>query len=507
MMNLEIKKALVSVWDKRGLGDFCQTLAKFNIEIYSSGGTWRFLEARGIKAQNIEKITGFSQLLGGRVKTLHPLIHAAILARKDDARHMAELKKIGISPFDLVVVNLYPFLEKRHENLTLEQMQEYIDIGGPTMLRAAAKNFQSVAVISSPSQYKMVAGELVGERGKLSLALRKKLAGEAFAFVSQYDSAIAEFLAGSDRETKRVVFRRHHSLRYGENPQQKAALYKIGGEVSFEQLGGKELSYNNFLDLDAALSLVRYFKRLPAACVIKHGNPCGVALAGNLALAYRKAFMSDALSSFGGIIGLNKEVDEKTARAVIRSGFREAVIAPGFSREALDILREKKNLRLIKADFAKHNSNQQIRKTAFGYLIQEEDLLVIDNHKLQIVTKKKPTAREIEDLLFAWFVAKYTKSNAIVIAKNLRTLGIGCGQPSRIGAMEIAIRKSCQSTQGAVLASDGFFPKEDNLELAKSAGIKALIQPGGSLKDKDLIKLADKLNLSMIFTSLRHFRH
>ena len=503
---LKIRRALISVWDKKGVVDFAKKLAEFNIEITSTGKTASLLRRSGMVVKEVATLTSFPEILSGRVKTLHPKIFGGILANKKHPVHMEEIRSLGIQPFDMVVVNLYPFVDKTKESLSWDEMIEYIDVGGPSMLRAAAKNFKNIACVSSFSQYKLILECLRKGNGFLAQDVLKELAQQAFYLTKEYDNAIYNYFCGKDILTWNLEESYH--LRYGENPHQQGGLCKVIGynNIEFKQIQGKELSFNNFLDLDTAMAMVKEFKE-PAAAIVKHASICGVGIDRKLAVAYKKAYACDELSSFGGIIGLNRKVDKETARQIIKSEFKECIIALSYSKEALKIFSAKKNLRVLEADFMKGGNSKDIKSTLFGYLIQNRDLITLDKSSLKVVTKKKPSPKELKDLIFAWSVAKLVKSNAIVIAKNSSILGIGGGQPSRIGAVKIALNKANDSPRLAVLASDGFFPQDDSIKVAYRKGIRAIIQPGGSVKDKDVIKTCDKLGMSMIFTGIRHFRH
>lgn len=503
---LRIRKALVSVWDKKGLVELSKGLSNLKVEIISTGKTASLLKRSGVPVKKVFSVTSFPEILSGRVKTLHPKIFGGILANKKHPLHMEEISSLGIQPLDMVVVNFYPFEEKVKNSLSFDEMMEYIDVGGPAMLRAAAKNFKNVACISSPKQYKAILEELNKNNGFLSEDTLKKLAAEVFYLTKEYDKYIYNYFKGGQIlswDLEKVA-----SLRYGENPHQKANLYKgvdVGG-MKFRQIQGKELSFNNFLDLDAAVSCVREFNE-PSSVIVKHASLCGVGVDKKLSLAYKKSFATDPLSSFGGIIGLNRKIDKDTATQIIKTGFKECIIAPAYSKEALKIFSSKKNLRVLEADLLQKTNFRDVKSTEFGYLIQDKDKVILDKSNLRVATKKKPTPREMKDLLLAWKVVKYVKSNAIVIVKNHWVLGIGGGEPSRVGAVKIALSRSIKSCRGAVLASDGFFPKEDSIKSAYKKGIKTIIQPGGSIKDNDIIKLCDKLGICMVLTGMRHFRH
>ncbi|MCF7907258.1 MAG: bifunctional phosphoribosylaminoimidazolecarboxamide formyltransferase/IMP cyclohydrolase [Candidatus Omnitrophica bacterium] len=503
---LRIRRALISVWDKKGIADFVKKLVNFNVDVVSTGKTATLLRKSGVVVKEVATLTSFPEILSGRVKTLHPKVFGGILANKKHPLHMEEMRGLGIYPFDLIVVNLYPFVEKRKERLSCDEMIEYIDIGGPAMLRAAAKNFKNVACISSSAQYKMVLAELEKNNGFISTETLRILAQEAFYLTKEYDNSIYNYFRGKDIATWN--FEEAWRLRYGENPHQKASLYKMveADTADFKQLQGKGLSYNNFLDLDAAMSMVKEFSE-PAAAIVKHASICGVGVDRKLSGAYKKSYNADKLSSFGGVVGLNRKVDKETATQIIKSEFKECIIAPAYSKEALKLFAPKKNLRVLEVDFNKKVSFKEARGTSFGYLIQSQDNSTFDKNSLRVVTKKKPGSREMKDLIFAWKVAKFVRSNAIVIAKNSAVLGVGGGQPSRVGAVKIALSKAVSSSKLAVLASDGFFPKEDSIQVAYRKGIRAIIQPGGSIKDDEIIKVCDKLGIAMIFTGIRHFRH
>ena len=492
---MRAKKALISVYNKEGVVELAKVLSeKFGYEIISTGGTFKKLAENGIKCQEISDLNEFGELLNGRVKTLHPRVFAGILAQQDNSEHLNQLEKFSISPVDLVIVNLYPF----KNNLNIDEMIELIDIGGVSLIRAAAKNFDYVASVCSVSQYEELVENLEQNDGVTSIDFRKKLAVEAFAHTAAYDTMISNSLSevllpSSDKlpEVFNISLKKEYDLRYGENPHQMAAFYS--NKTSFEILNGKELSFNNISDMSAAVDIISEFPDVPAVAVIKHSTPCGVAIGDNIDDAYMKAFDCDSLSAFGGIIAFNQPVTEKIAT------------------EALELLKKKKNLRLIKLN---NNLIQyrklkkfDIKELSFGTLIQSEDRAELNKDTFKVVTEKKPTAEQVEDMVFAWKVVKHAKSNAIVVAKDKKAIGIGAGQTSRIGAMEIALSKVCDDLKDAVVASDGFFPAIDNIKAAASAGITAIIQPGGSIKDKDVIDEANKYKIAMITTSIRHFKH
>jgi len=514
----KIQRALISVSDKTGIVDLAKTLSEFKVEILSTGGTAKILKENNIPVKEVSEYTGFPEMLDGRVKTLHPAIHAGLLALRDNPNHLKQMAEQKIGFIDIVVVNLYPF-EKviQKADVSLEEAIENIDIGGPSMLRSAAKNFRSVAVVCNPKFYPEVIAELKKNNGALSDDLRRNLAMEVFLRTSSYDRKIYEFLAKQNFQTNGFPerlscdFVKVQDLRYGENPHQRGAFYRdvdlTSGLSSMRQLGGKELSFNNILDCQAAVGLVREFS-LPAVVFIKHNNPCGVAENKNILKAYRQAWLCDRLSAFGGIVGINRPVDVTLAKLIIRSGFLECVVAPGFSRETVEILKEKKNLRIIELpNFLDNLKQLDFKRVEGGLLVQEGDYICLDDSLLKIVTQRKPTKAQMQSLLFAWKVAKHVKSNAIVLARQNKTVGIGAGQMSRVDSVFIAVKKAGRLAEGAVLASDAFFPKEDAIKLAARYKIKAIIQPGGSVADEAIIQMANKYQIAMVTTGIRHFRH
>lgn len=511
------RRAIISVSDKRGIIDLAQGLVELGFELISTGGTYKALAAADIPVTYVSEVTGFPEILDGRVKTLHPLIHGGILAR-DTAEHREQMAKNGIRYIDLVVVNLYPFRETiAKPGVTLAEAIENIDIGGPAMVRSAAKNHERVAVIVNPERYPEVL-RLLREEGAVPAGLRRQLAAEAFAHTAEYDQLIADYLArqlasaSPFPETLSLTAKKVQELRYGENPQQRAALYAkreegAGTLVFGRQLQGKELSYNNWVDMDAAWAVVREFNETVVA-IIKHTNPCGVALGNNPLQAYERALAADPVSAFGGIIAFNRVVDGECARAV-KERFYEVVVAPGFSPEAQEILKEKVNLRLFVVEGGKRQVKPgwEIKSIDGGYLLQEKDVGTAPVQDWEVVTDHKPTADDLRELEFAWRVVKHVKSNAIVVSRDGQTLGIGAGQMNRVGSVKIALQQAGELAKGAYLASDAFFPFPDSLEEAARAGIRAVVQPGGSVKDKEVIEAANKLNLIMLFTRRRHFRH
>ncbi len=516
----KIRRALISVTDKSGVAEYAKALSDFGVEIISTGGTARLLRESGLQVRDISDVTGFPEMMDGRVKTIHPKIAGGILAVRSNPEHRQSLAEHGIPEIDMVVVNLYAF-EKvaAREDATVPELIENIDIGGPTLIRAAAKNYQDVAVVVSPDDYPRIIDEMQAWDGDLPLATRWRLAKRAFRLTSEYDRAINARLARIFFEKEQWTERRGRvpsvldihaelalDLRYGENPHQQAACYSEGrpGIASAEQLHGKELSYNNLVDLDAAWQLVREFTR-PAAAVIKHTNPCGCAEQDSLADAYRKAFACDPVSAYGGVLAFNQEVDEETAREIAKT-FIEAIAAPGYTPEALSVLTTKKNLRLLKV--APSNGDDLVVKSiSGGYLAQTPDSKTLDSSQLEVVTDRPPSNEEWRALLFAWTVAKHVKSNAIVYAREGQTVGVGAGQMSRVDSVKIGAMKAVLPLAGTVVASDAFFPFPDGVEEAAKNGATAIIQPGGSVRDSDVITAANRLGLAMVFTRMRHFRH
>jgi len=515
-------RALISVSDKLGLADFARSLRDFGIEIFSTGGTRRFLQEQGIPVTDVAAYTGFPEMMEGRVKTLHPKVFGGILARRDHADDVRALEEHHILTFDVVVVNLYPFRQTvARPNCTEADAIENIDIGGPSLVRAAAKNHAFVAIVTSPAQYELVLKEL-REHGGTTLALRRQLAAAAFAHTAEYDQAIATWFAQRVEEgpfPSRLffTFERWMPLRYGENPHQQAAAYRMpevhGPSVmTARPLHGKELSYNNLLDLDSALEIVRHFRE-PAVAVIKHNNPCGAAVAATLAEATRNALAGDPVSAFGSILGMNRTVDAETAEVLSEPGlFIEAIIAPHFDANAFEILTSKpkwkKNVRLLEVgDLTEERERWAYRHLTGGLLVQEADNLADDESQWQVVTQVRPDESLLPDLRFAWAMVRFVKSNAIVLARNGMLVGVGAGQMSRVDSVEIAIRKAQDRAQGSVLASDAFFPFPDSIEHAAQAGIRAIIQPGGSVRDEEVIAACNKHGLPMIFTGRRHFKH
>jgi phosphoribosylaminoimidazolecarboxamide formyltransferase / IMP cyclohydrolase len=507
-----IQRALISVSDKTGILDFARELTRFNIEIISTGGTAKTLRDAGINVRDISDVTGFPEMMDGRVKTLHPRVHGGLLAIRDNADHVAALEQHGIQPIDLVVVNLYPFAETiKRAGVTREEAIEQIDIGGPAMIRSAAKNARDVAVVVSPDQYARVIDELNQNNGALSLDTRNTLAQKAFEHTAQYDILVSSYLAGSsDVLPDRLswTMKKIADLRYGENPHQQAALYQTsttGGIANAAVLAGKEMSFNNYVDAEAAWQLVCDFEQT-ACAIIKHTNPAGVGLAETAAEAYKKALATDPVSAFGGIVAFNCTVDAAAAEEVTKI-FTEVVIAPGYEAAALEVLRGKKNLRVIQMSDVEQPTGVELKQIGGGMLVQTRDDHKLDPAALNVVTTRKPTDEEIRALQFAWIVCKYTKSNAIVYARADQTVGVGAGQMSRVDSVKIGAMRAQLPVAGSVLASDAFFPFRDGIDEAARHGITAIIQPGGSVRDKEVIAAANEHGLAMVFTGIRHFKH
>jgi phosphoribosylaminoimidazolecarboxamide formyltransferase/IMP cyclohydrolase len=507
-------RAILSVYDKSGVVQFGQALSAAGIELVSTGGTFAELQSAGLSVTSVSDVTGFPEIMDGRVKTLHPGIHGGILARKDNPDDLAQLDGHGIGTVDLVAVNLYPFTETiSRPGVQLDEALENIDIGGPSMVRAAAKNHPHVIVVVDPNDYGWLA-ERIGEGGVSAVTAqqRRALATKAFAHVSTYDAAIAAYLGdetGGLPETVTLSAKRIAELRYGENPHQAAGLYAdagTGGVAHAEQLHGKALSFNNLLDADAAWRVVSDFEG-GAVTVIKHNNPCGLAAGDDQPVTYGKAFEGDPVSAYGGIVGFNRPVTGVTAKAM-KGVFYEVVVAPGYEPDALEILTKRKNLRILAVSPIKASeARAEIRRISGGVLVQSADELAEDSGDWKIVTKLAPTDAQMADLAFAWKAAKHVKSNAIVLAADQALRGMGAGQPNRLNSIHLAVRAAGDRAAGSVLASDAFFPFADNIDMAAEAGVLALVQPGGSIRDEDVIEAADRLGLAMVFTGVRHFRH
>jgi len=537
MTDRPISRALISVSDKNGLDELAKALQSHGVEILSTGGTARFLKEQGLDVTDVSDHTGFPEMMDGRVKTLHPKIHGGLLALRENDEHRAAMETHKIAPIDLVVVNLYPFEETVAKGADFDETIENIDIGGPSMVRSAAKNHAYVTIATSPNDYPELIEALQANQGATTAQLRRELAARAFARTASYDAAISQWFTTQVHtplpERFTLAGEKKQALRYGENPHQKAAFYvtdqQAPGVANATQLQGKELSFNNIHDTEAAFELVRELEG-PAISIIKHANPCGAAIGSDLHDAYQKALASDPVSAFGGIIAANQEVDGKTAEAM-KSLFAEVIIAPAFSREARELLSSKKNLRLLETGPLETKTSRppfMIKTVAGGFLVQESDHQVVKSSGLKCVTQKQPTEQELHELLFAFTVCKHVKSNAIVLAQGGATIGIGGGQTSRVDAVRNAIWQANQLIEdskgvavgdpssgkhfakrslGALLASDAFFPFADNIELAAEAGIKAIIQPGGSVRDEEVIAAADRYEMAMVFTGQRHFKH
>ena len=560
-----IRRALISVSDKTGIVDFARQLEHFDVEIISTGGTAKKLREAGIAVRDVSEVTGFPEMMDGRIKTLHPRIHGALLALRDDPDHLAAMNQHGIEPIDMVVINLYPFEETiARRDVVLEEAIEQIDIGGPAMLRSAAKNFNDVAVVSTPASYAVILGEMSEENGSLSLRTRGELGSAAFGFTAAYDLSIATYLmqqlapeeyqsmmeefaelgieeSDDDNNVAReyldegtegaaatgtsnfytLFCEKLEDLRYGENPHQTAALYDLvcedsrgdtpddvtepSGIAHADLLAGKEMSFNNYVDADAAWQLACDFDEL-ACAIIKHTNPAGVGVGATAEDAYRKALATDPVSAFGGIVAFNQIVDEGAARAVIEI-FTEVIIAPGYEPAAIDVLRTRKNLRVLKAALSKNAEGLEYKQISGGMLVQTGDAAQLKQEDLKVVSMRAPSAEEIRALLFAWTVCKHTKSNAIVYALEDQTVGVGAGQMSRVDSVKLGAMRAQLPIKGSVLASDAFFPFRDGIDEAAKHGITAIIQPGGSVRDAEVIAAADQYNLAMVFTGIRHFKH
>jgi phosphoribosylaminoimidazolecarboxamide formyltransferase/IMP cyclohydrolase len=519
-MNKKITRALISVSDKSGIVEFCQELHQLGIALMSTGGTARALADHHIPVTEVSDYTGFPEMMDGRVKTLHPKVHGGILGRRGvDDEIMAEN---GIQPIDLVVVNLYPFEQTiANPDCDLETAIENIGIGGPAMIRAAAKNHADAAVIVDPADYAVILAELKSNQNSLSQSTRFNLALKSFEHTARYDTAISVYLGGINQSkfprTLNLQFYLSQTMRYGENPHQQAAFYlenkpTSGTIAASKQLQGKELSYNNIADADAALECVKSFAEKPACVIVKHANPCGVAVADDLLTAYDKAYATDPTSAFGGIIAFNRELDESVAAEIIKRQFVEVIIAPAINVAALAVLSGKQNIRVLECGYWQNAKNHSFdfKRVAGGLLVQDSDTGQITEDDTKIVSKRQPTDHELADLLFAWKVAKFVKSNAIVYCKNNQTIGVGAGQMSRVYSARVAAIKAADEgliVEGSVMASDAFFPFRDGIDSAAEAGITAVIQPGGSVRDDEVIAAADEHNIAMLFTGMRHFRH
>ncbi len=509
-------RAILSVSDKAHLVEFAKQLQELKVDIYSTGGTKKSLESAGIKVHSVSELTGFPEILDGRVKTLHPAVHGGLLARRNLPQHMEELAKNKIQPIDMVVINLYPFIQTvAKENVTLDDALENIDIGGPTMIRAAAKNFPAVLVVVDPQDYTLVAEKL--RQGSVDLAERQRLAQKAFQHVAMYDTAIAQYLRTGEvfPDNLTIAMNKLYDLRYGENPHQKAALYaeqavgqKSAGMTAVKHLSGPELSFNNFLDLEAAWSTAIDYPD-PTIAIIKHNNPCGLCSNNDLVEAYKRALAGDPVSAFGGVLACNRPMDMALASEIDKMHY-DAIITAGYSDDALNLLKRKKNLRLVSLSLETPSGKSRrldIRLISGGFLVQDEDYYTEQEFKPRTVSKRQPTKEELRDMLFAWKAIKHIKSNAIALAKDNAMLGMGAGQPNRVISAELSLKLAGAAAKGAVLASDAMIPFPDTVEVAAKGGITAVIQTGGSVKDNEVIATADKYNMAMVLTGIRHFRH
>ncbi|MCL4458551.1 MAG: bifunctional phosphoribosylaminoimidazolecarboxamide formyltransferase/IMP cyclohydrolase [Chloroflexi bacterium] len=517
-------KVIISVSNKSGIVEFAKELQEIGWQIYATGGTMAMLAAADITVHSVSDLTGFPEILDGRVKTLHPAIHGGILAERGSARHMAQLVEHGFAAIDMIVVNLYPFAETvERPGVSLAEALENIDIGGPTLIRAAAKNFKDVVVLVDSADYTLVLKELK-EGGNVGEQTRLSLAAKAFQYTAAYDAHIADYLRPADplfHPTLTIALEKIQDLRYGENPHQQAALYAdspryhhLASVAGLSQLHGKAMSFCNLLDVDAALNCVREYSTT-AVAIIKHGNPCGLACGQELLDTYQRAHAGDPISAFGGAIGANRVVDVATARE-IQQTFYEDIIAPGYDEEALTVLKQKKDLRITQADFAALEIRERrpcswtqfdFKRVSGGFLVQTRDEVREDDITLDVVSEREPSLAELMDLLFAWRAVKHVQSNAIVLAKRLALVGVGAGQMSRVDSVEIAVRKAGSRSVGSVLASDAFFPKPDGVEIAAAAGVTAIIQPGGSIRDDDIVRVVNRQHMAMVFTGRRHFKH
>jgi phosphoribosylaminoimidazolecarboxamide formyltransferase / IMP cyclohydrolase len=517
--DVRVRRALLSVSDKRGVADFARGLAELGVELISTGGTARELTAAGLEVRAIEDFTGFPEIMGGRVKTLHPKLYAGLLALRDDPEHMLAAEEHGVEFVDLVCVNLYPFERTAaRRGATEHEVIENIDIGGPTMIRAAAKNFGFTAVVTRPEMYDAVLQELTDAEGRLSLGTRESLAAEAFSYTARYDTAIARWFAEKQEDFPPVMMSAYEKvtdLAYGENPHQRAAYYsQVGARMHVlsmvKQVAGKNLSFNNVLDLNSGRLLVEEFN-VPACAIIKHNNPCGAAIGSSGREAYERAFACDPQSAFGGVVCLNRAVDRELAELIVEQ-FREVLFAPRFTEEALELLESKPNMRILEDNERRRFdiAERDLKRVMGGLLVQDRDIDLEDRSEMEVVTERKPTEAEWGEMLFGWKVCKHVRSNAIVLTRELASIGIGAGQMSRVDSVRLAIEKAREvgsELQGAALASDAFFPFADGPQLAVDAGITSIIQPGGSKRDLDVVEAADAAGISMVFTHRRHFKH
>ena len=517
MMKLKVKNALISVSNKENLISLLKTLKKFNINIISSGGTFTSIKKLGYHCTELSKYTGFKEMLDGRVKTLHPKIHAGILHDRQNKKHKSEMSKQKFPPIDLIVVNFYPFQKIVLNNKNSKQIIENIDIGGPTMVRAAAKNFKNVSIITSRNDYGSLIKELETYNGKTSLKFRELMSSKAFGLTAYYDSMIANWFNSKLKiefpERKTIFGRRFQKLRYGENPHQQSSIYVNDyndKQLRFNQIHGKELSYNNYSDMFASLEILNTLKKNSGTVIIKHANPCGVSENKVPLVSFKNAYASDPISSFGGIVACNYKISGKIANEMTKN-FLEVILAKGFDKESLKILKSKKNLRIIDITNFKLKNITTIKSFDGSFLIQSKDNIIIDKKKLKCVTKLKPNNKELSEINFAFNICKHVKSNAIVLCNNFSTIGIGAGQPSRLDSCKIAVQKAKQfqpsKIKNCIAASDAFFPFADGVKTLINAGVKTIIQPGGSIRDKEVIEAANKAKIKMIFTGIRHFNH
>ncbi len=520
--SMNIRRALISVSDKTGIVEFAEKLSEMGVEIISTGGTKKMLKDAGVQVVPISSFTGAPEMLDGRVKTLHPAVHGGILFKRDDEKHCKQIAEHDMKPIDMIVVNLYPFEETlARKGATEEEIIENIDIGGPSMVRSAAKNHKDVVAVTNPNQYSKVLKEMAANDGEVSYETRFDLARQAFKLTARYDALIAGYFARQKKDkaeslpdTFKPEFARQSSLRYGENPHQEAAIYSLTGRsgpslVDAEVLSGKELSYNNYVDIEAVLDMILDFEE-PFACVVKHTNPCGAAIADTPAEAYKRALESDPMSAYGSIIGVNRFVDMETAKLLHETQFVECVLAPGYSDEAFALMKKKKARRLLALPGIEKVERETGMKYSYlrgGLLAQTADKYRVTEDDLKIVTEVKPTDEQMKSLLFAFQIVKHIKSNAIVLVQGTQTVGVGCGQTSRVDASFLAAHKAGERAKGAVLGSDAFFPMRDGVDAAAEAGVSAIIQPGGSKRDDEAIQAANEHKIAMVFTGIRHFKH
>lgn len=520
--SMNIRRALISVSDKTGIVEFAEKLSEMGVEIISTGGTKKMLKDSGVQVVPISSFTGAPEMLDGRVKTLHPAVHGGLLFKRDNEQHCRQIAEHDMKPIDMIVVNLYPFEETlARKGATEEEIIENIDIGGPSMVRSAAKNHKDVVAVTNPNQYSKILKEMAANDGKISYETRFSLARQAFQLTARYDALIAGYFSRQTKDkaeslpdTLNPEYTRRSSLRYGENPHQEAAIYSLTGRsgpslVDAEVLSGKELSYNNYVDIEAVLDMILDFEE-PFACVVKHTNPCGAAVSGTPAEAYKRALESDPMSAYGSIIGLNRVVDIETAKLLHETQFVECVLAPGYSDEAFALMKKKKARRLLALpgiEKAERESGVKYSYLRGGLLAQTTDKYKVTEDDLKIVTEVKPTDEQMESLLFAFQIVKHIKSNAIVLVQGTQTVGVGCGQTSRVDASFLAAHKAGDRARGAVLGSDAFFPMRDGVDAAAEAGVNAIIQPGGSKRDDEAIQAANEHKIAMVFTGIRHFKH